>query len=82
LVDRVYFDGHDGPLCFTEELSLLAENRLDGVPSLKLVDVEREHIRRVLALCGGKVGGPGGAAELLGMPRTTLLSLMGRLGLR
>jgi PAS domain S-box-containing protein len=45
----------------------------------KLEDVEREHILRVLREAKGKIGGPGGAAERLGMNRTTLISRMQKL---
>ena len=45
----------------------------------KLEDVEREHILRVLREAKGKIGGPGGAAERLGMNRTTLNSRMQKL---
>jgi transcriptional regulator of acetoin/glycerol metabolism len=39
---------------------------------------EREHIRRVLARCGGRVGA---AAKVLGIGRTTLWERVRRLGL-
>jgi formate hydrogenlyase transcriptional activator len=45
-----------------------------------LEQVEREHILRVLRRAGGKIAGPGGAAEQLGMNRTTLNSRMQKLG--
>jgi formate hydrogenlyase transcriptional activator len=44
--------------------------------SSALEDVDREHIIRVLREAKGKIGGPGGAAERLGMNRTTLNSRM------
>jgi PAS domain S-box-containing protein len=47
--------------------------------STKLESVEREHIIRVLRESKGKIGGPGGAAERLGMNRTTLNSRMQKL---
>jgi transcriptional regulator with GAF, ATPase, and Fis domain len=43
---------------------------------------ERESIQSALAQTGGKVFGPGGAAELLGMKPTTLASRIKALGLR
>ena len=52
------------------------------MPPLKtsvLEDVEREHIVRVLRETRGKIGGPDGAAERLGMNRTTLNSRMRKL---
>ncbi len=50
--------------------------------SLSLEDVERAHILRVLEQTGWRVQGKGGAAELLGIKRTTLQSRMERLGIR
>ncbi len=48
----------------------------------KLEDAEREHILRALEQTKGVVGGPQGAAALLGMKRTTLQSRMQKLGIR
>jgi transcriptional regulator with GAF, ATPase, and Fis domain len=42
---------------------------------------EREHILRVLRECGGVIGGRGGAAEKLGLKRTTLNSKLKKLGI-
>ncbi len=52
-----------------------------GLPSdsSALEDIERQHIIRVLREAKGKIGGPGGAAERLGMNRTTLNSRMQKL---
>jgi transcriptional regulator with GAF, ATPase, and Fis domain len=43
--------------------------------------LEREHIRRVLTLTGGRLYGKGGAAELLGLKPSTLQSRMKKLGI-
>lgn len=43
---------------------------------------ERANIESALATSGGKVYGPGGAAEALGIPPTTLASRMKALGIR
>jgi formate hydrogenlyase transcriptional activator len=43
--------------------------------------VQREHIVRTLRETGGVIAGPQGAAARLGMKRTTLQSLMQRLGI-
>lgn len=43
---------------------------------------ERDHILQVLKKCKGKIWGTGGAAELLGVPPTTLNSKMKKLGIR
>jgi formate hydrogenlyase transcriptional activator len=44
-------------------------------------DAERSHILQILEQTGGMVGGPNGAAARLGLPRTTLISKMRRLGM-
>jgi formate hydrogenlyase transcriptional activator len=49
--------------------------------SLSLEDVERRHIAEVLGQTRGVVGGKGGAAELLGLPSSTLRARMKKLGL-
>ncbi len=47
-----------------------------------LAEAEREHIRRALEAADGRIRGAGGAAEILGLPPTTLESRMAKLGLR
>ena len=47
-----------------------------------LSEVEREHIVQVLDETGWLIGGPSGAARYLGLPRTTLISKMRRLGIQ
>ena len=47
-----------------------------------LEDVERRHILEVLKQTEWRIAGKGGAAEILGMKRTTLLSKMKKLGIR
>ena len=46
-----------------------------------LVDAERAHITAILRETNGVVGGPHGAAAQLGVPRTTLIARMQRLGI-
>ena len=46
-----------------------------------LAEIEREHIQRILELTHWRVRGAGGAAEILGLPPTTLESRMAKLGL-
>jgi formate hydrogenlyase transcriptional activator len=45
-----------------------------------LEEAERLHILQTLEQTGGVVGGPNGAAAQLGLPRTTLIAMMKRLG--
>jgi transcriptional regulator with GAF, ATPase, and Fis domain len=49
--------------------------------SLKLNDVEREHIRSVLEIVGWRIRGTGGAADQLGLKPTTLETRMAKLGI-
>jgi formate hydrogenlyase transcriptional activator len=46
-----------------------------------MADAEREHITAVLGATNWVVGGPNGAAAQLGLPRTTLMARMERLGI-
>jgi transcriptional regulator with GAF, ATPase, and Fis domain len=47
-----------------------------------LEENEAEHIIKVLKSCGGKIGGAGGAAEILGLPVSTLHSKIKKLGIK
>lgn len=53
---------------------------VDGV-ILPLAEMEAQYIQTVIHLCDGKISGKGGAAEALGMKRTTLISRMKKLGI-
>jgi len=46
-----------------------------------LADAERAHIKTILHETNGLIGGPRGAAAQLGVPRTTLMGKMQRLGI-
>jgi PAS domain S-box-containing protein len=59
-----------------------ASTRTRERKSEKLDEVERAHIVSVLKECGWKVRGKGGAAERLGLKRTTLQSRMKKLGIQ
>ena len=52
------------------------------VSIMHIEEMERSYIEEVLSHCGGKIAGKGGAAEILGMKRTTLISRMEKLGMR
>ena len=52
-----------------------------GSALLPLREVERRHVARVLEHTRGRVGGAGGAAEILGLHPNTLRSRLERLGL-
>jgi PAS domain S-box-containing protein len=49
--------------------------------TMSLDEIQRRHIGEVLDITGGRISGPCGAADLLGVKPTTLRSKMERLGL-
>jgi transcriptional regulator with GAF, ATPase, and Fis domain len=49
--------------------------------ALELQELERENIRRALAASAGRISGPGGAAERLGLKPSTLSSRIKALGI-
>jgi PAS domain S-box-containing protein len=53
-----------------------------GSTGSNLLAAEREHILRVLRDCHGMIGGTDGAAERLGLKRTTLNSKLKKLGIK
>jgi formate hydrogenlyase transcriptional activator len=61
----------------------VAELRMQTVATevRTLADAERAHILATLRETNGVIGGPGGAAARLGLPRTSLIARMQRLGL-
>jgi formate hydrogenlyase transcriptional activator len=89
-VERAIILWRDGPLTFElppsgpiensgKQASSAAKNTLPTREELK--QREREAIINALQQTNGKVSGPGGAAELLGMKPTTLSSRIAALGL-
>ncbi len=64
------------PLSELKELDIEVE---DHQPTLEAA--ERSHILQVLRECGGVIGGADGAAERLGLKRTTLNSKLKKLGI-
>jgi transcriptional regulator with PAS, ATPase and Fis domain len=63
-----------------------SENSNGGVSSFSdnptLDELQRRYISHVISLTDGRIGGTGGAAEVLGMKRTTLQARMKKLGIR
>jgi formate hydrogenlyase transcriptional activator len=60
----------------------MSTNKSDQPPTIgTLADAERDHILRVLRQAGGVVGGRNGAAARLGLPRTSLIHRMRKLGI-
>jgi formate hydrogenlyase transcriptional activator len=61
------------------ELKASSQAEPSNAPTLEAA--ERDHIIRVLQETKGVIGGPAGAAARLGLKRTTLNSMMKRLGI-
>jgi formate hydrogenlyase transcriptional activator len=64
------------------ELEPVSTHRERDVVAGGLAEVERDHIVRVLEASNWVIGGSNGAAERLGMKRTSLLYRMQRLGIK
>jgi transcriptional regulator with GAF, ATPase, and Fis domain len=87
LVERAMILRHGAePLRFDELASALLTGRETAAPTaegeaLNLDALIAAHIRRVLGMTGGKIHGPGGAGELLGVNPNTLRHRMRKLGI-
>jgi len=89
MVERELIRHRVGPLTFEtmlprEEGRTEAVSAGDGHPHLplKLDEAMAAHISEVLKVAQGKIHGPGGAADLLGVKPTTLRWRMDQLGIR
>ena len=67
-------------LQLTTEKKIMPKSLFADIPTLE--EMQHRYIRQFLEITGGKIGGPEGAAEILGMKRTTLNTRMKKLGLR
>lgn len=71
-----------------QEISLpneLSKNNfpINNISQIVPLDImERQYIVQVVNSCNGKISGIGGAAEKLGLPATTLISKMHKLGIK
>jgi formate hydrogenlyase transcriptional activator len=74
-----------GDLNTRESSMRRAGSRVEALPLRRLrdelEDAQRDAILRALRQAGGRVGGPDGAADRLGLKRTTLIGRMKRLGI-
>jgi len=78
IVEHAMITSSDGTLRLRLPHPASAEISTNG----NLEDVERLHILGILQKTGWRVTGKGGAAEILGMKRTTLQSKMKKLGIK
>jgi formate hydrogenlyase transcriptional activator len=65
-----------------ETVANVSDKITQPVRLVSMEEMERTHIEEVLRHTGGQVGGAGGAAEILGLPVSTLRSRMKKLGIR
>jgi DNA-binding NtrC family response regulator len=88
VIERAIILARDGELRFDPRPAAPAprpETKSSSLPTLSraaLQQHQRDAIEAALEQTGGRVSGPGGAAELLGMNASTLFSRMTVLGLR
>jgi transcriptional regulator with GAF, ATPase, and Fis domain len=85
IVERVLILQPQGPLSFDRIIhsSPKKKTTFSDYPTKtdKLDDVIASHIKQVLSKTNGKIHGPGGAAELLGINASTLRNRMNKLGI-
>jgi formate hydrogenlyase transcriptional activator len=80
-IERAVVFSPESVLCLQlTDLKRMAKRSSIGA-SRTLADAEREHILRALKETDGKIGGQSGAATRLGLPRTTLVYKMRKLGI-
>ncbi|MGB8718355.1 MAG: sigma 54-interacting transcriptional regulator, partial [Desulfobacterales bacterium] len=78
IVEHAMITGSGGTLHLRPPSAAPADTPTEG----RLEDVERRHILDVLERTGWRVTGKSGAAEILGLKRTTLQGKMKKLGIR
>jgi formate hydrogenlyase transcriptional activator len=78
IVEHAMITSTDGKLRFRP-----LDHTSGDIPTVgALEDVERTHVLNVLSKTAWRIAGKGGAAEILGMKRTTLLSKIKKLGIK
>ena len=83
IIDRALILNPKGPLRFDRILGNPKGRsiRKFGAKTDKLDELISAHFKSVLNKTGGKIHGPGGAAELLGINANTLRNRMNKLGI-
>jgi transcriptional regulator with GAF, ATPase, and Fis domain len=66
----------------TLEVNLPASDPVEEAKASDLESIQRRHVLSILEQTGWRIAGKGGAAEALGLKRTTLQSLIKRLGIK
>lgn len=80
-IERAVILSRDNVLHVPMAELVTAETEVASEVDPNLQAAEREHILRVLRETRGMIGGTGGAAERLGLKRTTLNSKLKKLGI-
>ncbi len=82
-IERAVILSNDGKIHLSGLDDTLAPRVTDeSLPVTPLADMERGYIERVLNATHWRVSGPTGAAAILGMKPTTLISRMKKLGIK
>ena len=86
VVERAVLTSSSGVLKLATPLQPVANDDSVSTPSAPatlatLREVESAHISATLEACNGKIAGPGGAAEVLGLHPNTLRSRIKKLGI-
>ena len=87
IIERSLILNRTGPLYFNDVLMSQSSSHekkatpSDSAPFLKLDDAMSQHIRQALKMTHGRIHGPDGAAELLGINPSTLRSRIKKLGI-
>jgi transcriptional regulator with GAF, ATPase, and Fis domain len=84
VIERAVILSRGGPLCFDLHNPVVARTQYIAPGSVRqqLLELGRESITEALQKSRGKIYGPNGAAELLGMRPTTLLSKISSLRIK
>jgi PAS domain S-box-containing protein len=81
VIERAVLTASGKTLKLAERLESDEASADPRVSGQTLDEVERKHILQILARCEGRIAGPGGAAEILGLNPSTLRSRMKKLGI-
>ena len=81
IVERAVLTSPDDKLVLCDLLSRKGSNNILPGNSKTLQQIEKEYILNILNSTNWKIGGKGGAAEILGVKRTTLYEKMKKLGI-
>ena len=71
---------HELEIQLPAEIQRKPEDPFADLPTLD--ELQRRYIRHILERTGGRIAGPGGAAEILGLKRTSLYTRMRTLGMK